>query len=109
MHKIIYRTYYKDNFYIYESAEIEKRTATIEKEDEGEERARPRGVDVEREDDNEEESVTLEELQQQLNEIRNNLAQNDGLLDDVILNKLAIISFVTRFISDFARCFYKLL
>ncbi|KAF7413721.1 hypothetical protein HZH68_002210 [Vespula germanica] len=70
------------------SAEIEKRTATIEKEDEGEERARPRGVDVEREDDNEEESVTLEELQQQLNEIRNNLAQNDGLLDDVILNKL---------------------
>nr|KAF7434234.1 hypothetical protein H0235_002425 [Vespula pensylvanica] len=70
------------------SAEIEKRTATIEKEDEGEERDRSRGVDVEREDDNEEESVTLEELQQQLDEIRNNLAQNDGLLDDVILNKI---------------------
>ncbi|KAI4491601.1 hypothetical protein M0804_002993 [Polistes exclamans] len=66
------------------SAEIEEKTALIENKD----RSGEKGEQTEEENDIEEESVPLEDLQRQLDEIRNNLAQNDGRLDDITLNKL---------------------
>ncbi|KAK2577085.1 hypothetical protein KPH14_005893 [Odynerus spinipes] len=75
------------------TAEIEARTDEKDVTGEGE------GQEGEHLEEDDEEDISVDELREQLNEIRQNLAKNDGRLDDAALNKLSVIYRLACFIS----------